>query len=736
MKVFRPSPTDLTNQYREFRNTLLPTDYLTLRKHMKSDSSQRTREEQWQALSLAVKTANIVLKEMNGQREMLLVALLDTWRKTNTVSATDKNIPRAEITLHKNDMAKWFGVSVATMLKAIEQVHSVKGSYSSVATADNFRNLIVSLVGNIKVLLILIAQNLCLIRENAKLEKGLDIVRTPYADALNDEAAFVYAPLAHKLGLYKIKSELEDLSLKHQDCEIYHHIKLKLNATKAAREAYIARFIAPIQQRLAEAHIPFRLKARPKSIHSIWQKMKKQNCAFEGVYDLFAIRIILTATPKQEKALCWQTYSIVTDIYRPNPSRLRDWLSVPKSNGYESLHTTVMGLEDQWVEVQIRTERMDDTAENGLAAHWRYKGVAAAEGDIENWLRKAASNRNDENAAEETTFGEIYVFTPKGDLYKLPANATVLDLAYAIHSCIGDHCTGAVLGNKQTSMRTTLHSGDRVNILTSAAQTPKLAWLDFAVTHRAKAHIRQSVREIEMKAGEIAREQLERTFKNRKITLAQSQLHQSIAKMGYKEIARFWIDLAEERITIEEFIEIYNACNLPQTQSAPEKEERTDTLSNVVRGEDDVLIIGQHLNGIDYALSKCCNPIYGDAVFGFVTREKGIKIHRDECPNAKLLKERFPYRIIRARWETSEGKGHKRLGAVTLRIVGNDSMDFVSSISSIISKEEKITIRTFNFDTHDGIFTGALTLMIADKITLNRIIKNLQGLKGIKSVTR
>ena len=726
---------ELKELYRSIRTVLLPTDYRKLRNFIKQDASPRSPEQQTVMVGLAIKTAAIMVAEMNAQRNAVVATLIDVWTGEFTESKTCISIPAATVQLRHEYVGNIFGDKVEMMMMGLQRVKAVHGEYDSVTSADNFRNLLVSLVGNVRVLLILIAKCLCLVRENAKMESGTNIVRTAYADSINAMAAYVYAPLAHKLGLYKVKSEVEDLSLKHRECEAYHHIKLKLNATKSAREAYIARFIAPIEQRLNEAHITYRLKARPKSIHSIWQKMQKQGCPFEGVYDLFAIRIILTAQPKQEKSLCWQTYSIVTDLYRPNPSRLRDWLSVPKSNGYESLHTTVMGQDDQWVEVQIRTERMDDMAEHGLAAHWRYKGVTAAEGDIESWLRKAASESNEGNGAEETAFGEIYVFTPKGDLYKLPAEATVLDLAYAIHSRIGDHCTGAIIGNKQASMRTTLHSGDRVNVLTSAAQTPKLSWLEFATTHRAKARIRQSVREIELKAGEIAREQLERTFRNRKIALTQSLLHQTISKLGYKEIGRFWNDLQEEVISMEQVIETYEACATGPVIPNVEKEERTETLSKVVNRDDDVLVIGQNLNGIDYTMAKCCCPIYGDPVFGFVTREKGIKIHRNDCPNAILLKERFPYRIIPARWDT-QGNGQKQAGAVTLRIVGNDNVGIVSSISSVISKEEKINIRTFNIDTHDGLFTGALTLMISDKITLNRIIKKLQGLKGIKSVNR
>ncbi|MBO5628801.1 MAG: bifunctional (p)ppGpp synthetase/guanosine-3',5'-bis(diphosphate) 3'-pyrophosphohydrolase, partial [Aeriscardovia sp.] len=415
------------------------------------------------------------------------------------------------------DIKKDFGEDVAKIIRGLVRINEL---YTKTPTieSENFRNLLISFAEDMRVILIMIADRLNLMRQVKDTEQQEAKLR------LSNEAAFLYAPIAHKLGLYKLKSELEDLSLKYTETDIYYHIKEKLNATKAARDKYIAAFIEPIQKKLTEAGLRFHMKGRTKSIHSIYQKMKKQNCPFESVYDLFAIRIILDTPLEKEKQVCWQVYSIITDMYKPNPKRLRDWLSVPKSNGYESLHTTVMGPEGKWVEVQIRTERMDDIAERGLAAHWRYKGVKS-EGNIDEWLktiRESLENASSDVEAMdqfklELYEDEVFVFTPKGDLFKLPKGATVLDFAFSIHTQLGCHCIGARVNGKNVQLRQKLVSGDQVEIATSNSQHPKRDWLKFVTTSKARTKIKQALKEMEAHQVAFAKETIERRFKNRKI---------------------------------------------------------------------------------------------------------------------------------------------------------------------------------------------------------------------------
>lgn len=676
----------------------------------------------------AIETACMCVEEIGVKRDSVVACLLMPF-------VTDES----QLETVETD----FGAGVERILHGLLHIGSLYKKSPAVET-ENFRNLIVSMAEDMRVILIMIANRRVLLRMIN------DTTRVEERRHVAEEAAFLYAPLAHRLGLYQIKSEIEDLSLKYTNHDAYYHIKEKLNQTKKARDEYIARFIEPVSQRLEEAGLKFHIKGRTKSIHSIWQKMQKQNCRFEGVYDLFAIRIILDAPPQKEKALCWQVYSIVTDMYRPNPARLRDWLSIPKSNGYESLHITVMGPGGRWVEVQIRTERMDEIAEHGLAAHWRYKGVRGGQNSVDRWLAdiREALEAGDDNRqmmdriSRNLKADEIYVFTPKGDLHKLPAGATVLDFAYSIHSQVGDHCTGATVNGRNVSMRTPLKSGDQVSVLTSPNQRPKLAWQNIAVTARAKAKIRQSVREAELKEGALAREQLERTFRNRKIEYDQDILHQAIKRLGYKEIITFYKDLADGRIDMEQVVEAYRhmqqrdlgLLERADEHSAGEFVARPEGETQTATTHDDVLEVDMGLKGVDYTLARCCNPVYGDDIFGFVTRNGGLKIHRTTCPNAPALRRRFGYRIVKARWAGQPQEGH--VYPIVLHIVGRDSLGVVNNISSIISKEEKINMRSFSIDTNDGLFSGTLTLMISNAQALDRLIKKLKTVKGVKNVTR
>jgi GTP pyrophosphokinase len=591
-----------------------------------------------------------------------------------------------------------------------------------------------------RVILIIIADRVNLMRQ---------IKETPNIEArtqVANEAAYLYAPLAHKLGLYKLKSELEDLSLKYTEHDVYYHIKDKLNETKASRDKYIAAFIEPIQHKLEEAGLKFHMKGRTKSIHSIYQKMKKQKCPFEGVYDLFAIRIILDSPVDKEKQECWQVYSIVTDMYMPNPKRLRDWLSVPKSNGYESLHTTVMGPEGKWVEVQIRTERMDEIAERGLAAHWRYKGVKGESG-LDEWLtsiRETLENADSDLEVMdqfklELYEDEVFVFTPKGDLYKMPKGATVLDFAFAIHSKLGSKCIGAKVNGKNAQLKQTLNSGDQVEVMTSNTQTPKRDWLNIVTTSKARTKIRQAIKEIEARQTEFAKETIERKFKNRKLEYDEAVMMRLIKKLGYKTVTEFYQDIANETRDANDIIEKYLELKKKETENREDIVYRSAENFSMQTAQDDktfkedVLVIDQNLKGLDFKLAKCCNPIYGDDVFGFVTISGGIKIHRTDCPNARELQSRFAYRIVKARWA---GKSHGKQYPITLRIVGHDDIGIVTNITSIINKENDILLRSISIDSHDGLFSGMMTVMVDDTSKLESLVKKIKTVKGVKQVNR
>lgn len=631
-----------------------------------------------------------------------------------------------------------FGDDVARIVHGLIRIQKLYEK-NPVIESENFRNLLLSFAEDMRVILIMIADRVNIMRQ---------IRDTPNKKAqheVSEEASYLYAPLAHKLGLYTLKSELEDLSLKYLEHDAYYMIKEKLNATKQARDAYIDRFIGPVKARLEEAGLKFHIKGRTKSIHSIWQKMKKQQCGFEGIYDLFAIRIILDSPLEKEKQQCWQVYSIITDMYQPNPKRLRDWLSVPKSNGYESLHITVLGPENKWVEVQIRTERMDDIAEHGLAAHWRYKGIKSG-GQMDEWLANIRSALEAGDGLQvmdqfrmDLTPDEIYAFTPKGDLFKFPAGVTVLDFAYRIHSKIGNSCVGGRVNGKVVSMRQELHSGDSVEIITQGNQSPKRDWLNIVKTSKAKSKIRLALKETQAKDGLYAKELLERRFKNKKVEIEESVMGHLIKKMGFKETSDFYRQIADGKLDPNEVIERYVAVR-DHLQNAT-KEHETVSAENfsfespdeeLTHGDDDVLTIDQNLKGIDYQLAPCCHPIYGDPIFGFVTAGGGIKIHRTDCPNAAEMRRRFGYRIVKARWS---GKGQSKY-AITLRVIGNDDIGVVSNLTNVISKDEKIVMRSINIDSHDGLFSGNLVVQLEDTTRLQSLIKKLKAVKGVRDVSR
>ena len=672
----------------------------------------------------ALQTAEIAVNEIGLRRDGVIAILMQT------------SVVDGYQTL--DDIEKKYGEGhIIRGLLRINELYK----RNPVIESENFRNLLVSFSEDMRVILIMIANRVNMMRQIR------DTDQLEAKQRVSEEASYLYAPLAHKLGLYKLKSELEDLSLKYLEHDAYYMIKEKLNATKASRDAYIARFIKPIQEKLDAAGLKYHMKGRTKSIHSIWQKMKKQQCGFEGVYDLFAIRIILDSPRDKEYMQCWQVFALITAMYQPNPKRMRDWLSVPKSNGYESLHTTVLGPENKWVEVQIRTERMDEIAEHGLAAHWRYKGIKSEKGGIDEWLaniRSALENNDDLQLMDQFKMDlkedEVYVFTPKGDLLNFPKGATVLDFAYYIHSRIGNTCVGGKINGRAVSFRQELHSGDQIEILTQSNQKPRQEWINIVKTSKAKAKIRLAIKETQKKEGLFAKELLERRFKNRKLEIEESIMARTIKKMGYKENSDFYKDIAEEKIDPNSIIEKYiaerdhdlNVTNTTRPAASAAEFEYENPTEEMMRQNDDVLVIDENLKGIDFELAHCCHPIYGDPIFGFVTVSKGIKVHRSDCPNAKELQRRFGYRIVKAKWS---GKGTSKY-AITLRIIGNDDIGIVSNITNIISKEDKLVMRGINISSKDGLFSGNITVMIDDASRTEALIKKLSAVKGVKQVMR
>jgi len=685
--------------------------------------ANENREEAFYELLLEMRTALITIDEIGLKQPTVCAVLLF------------RPVRNEEYTLA--EAKKLFGDEVELILRGLKKVGEFTDRRSTVES-ENYMRLLLSMAEDIRVVFIMIARQLQLMRD----AKGSD--RSQRLD-LSVESTYLYAPLAHRLGLYTIKSELEDLCLKYTDRDNYDFIARKLNETKRSREQYIQEFIEPLKERLEKTGLKYDIKGRTKSIHSILNKLKKQKIEFENIYDLFAIRVILDAPAEQEKAQCWQVYSIITDMYQPNPKRLKDWLSIPKSNGYESLHITVMGPKARWVEVQIRTKRMDEIAERGLAAHWKYKGVKE-ESTLDNWLSslRESLEDNEANLSQKLTDfkldlyeEEIFVFTPKGDLFKLPKGATILDFAFAIHSKLGATCMSGRVNGKNVPIKHQLKSGDQVEINTSAHQTPKQDWLNFVVTAKARTRIRQLLKEEAGKQVDIAKETLLRRMKNRKIEVDDAHLMQLIKKLRYKTVTDFYVDIAAEKMEvnwiIDRYLELENREEESRDAHLPVSAENF-TMKPPTQDykSTDELVIDQNLTGIDYKLAKCCNPIFGDEIFGFVSSQ-GIKIHRINCPNAHDLFSRYGYRVLKARWSGTTGSSSY---TIVLRVIGNDQINIVANLMSIISKEEGVQMRSISIDSNDGLFQGNISVMIANTSMMEQLIKKLKAVKGVKSVTR
>ncbi len=674
----------------------------------------------------AMATAVAICAHIDTDRNMVLAVLL-----APAVYASLCSIEEIE---------RLWGEDVAVLVSGLSKVAGLY-SHSAVVESDNFRKLLLTFAQDIRVIIIMIVDRLALMRA---------INHHPAEKLVKDiafEANYLYAPLAHRLGLYAVKSELEDMSLKYGNREVYSRIARELKQTKARRESYIADFIAPVKEKLAAEGLKFEIKGRTKSIYSIWNKLKKQNNTLEEIYDLFAIRVVIDCEPAREKSECWLAYSLITDMYTPNPGRLKDWISIPKSNGYESLHITVKGPEERWVEVQIRTRRMDAVAEKGLAAHWMYKGIQA-ESNLDAWMNNV---RDILEAAEtgpmqlmrnfkmDVYSHEVFVFTPKGDLYKLPQGASVLDFAFQIHSNVGLHCVGARVDGRNRKINHRLASGDTVEIITSPQQEPSRDWLAWVVTSKARNKIRSVLKENANRTAELGRELLERRLRNRKLEVDESELSRIIARMGYKDAIAFFGALGCGDMEVNDVVEALaesqrRADECPARVSASTyilQPPAADT-GNDSNASEETIEIGDGVRGVRYQMSRCCNPLYGDSVFGFVASDGAIKIHRESCPNAPNMRLRYPYRLIKVRW--SGGGAGQSLASVS--VTGKDDIGIVTNITSIINKEKNVSLRSISIESDNGVFRGVLALGVVDTADLARIIKKISTVKGVKNVQR
>lgn len=681
----------------------------------------RTRYDGTPLALHSINTARIVATDLGLGRNSVVASLLHDASRLGLISTVE--------------LSQTYGRTVVEILRGMNSISSVDTKLSTLQV-DNFRELIISYSTDPRVLLIKIADRLEVMRSLASFP---ELKR----NKKSWETLHLYAPLAHKLGLYSIKTEMEDFSLSFLEPKEYQHIVQKLSDSAKERQDFIARFVKPIEEKVASVGLKYTIKSRTKSIYSIWRKMKKQHVPFEGVYDLFAIRIVLDCPPELEKMQCWTAFSIVTDFYTPNPDRMRDWISIPKSNGYESLHATVLSAGEtpsRWVEVQIRTERMDEVAERGVAAHWRYKEVAGAGMSSEQWLERLRSIVDNSGSelpqSEEFDFSigssEVFVFTPTGDLRKLPEGATVLDFAFDIHSNVGSTCTGAVVNGRAVPIKERLRSGDVVQVKNSKNQHAKVDWLGIVVTNKAKSKIRQILREELASSATLGKEELERKIKNWRMGLT---LEEAVTLLCRRYKVKTGLELydmiAEGRVQMVDIKE-HLAKYLSDGEPINEPKERKKPAASGSVGSGDALVIDDSVGGLEYKMARCCTPIFGDDIFGFITIHSGITIHRTQCPNASRLKLQYPYRVVAARWKDS-GAGGAFLA--TVRVEGSDSQGLASKVTDLISHKLGLNIRSMNFTAAGGVMRGEISVEVRNRGSVDMVIYNLRKVKGIAKVT-
>lgn len=687
-------------------------------------------------LDHGVAVAHIVVEEIGLGRNSTIAAIVHDVVRI----ATQHHSERLEeycATIRRD-----YGEEVLGIALALCKISDIKLKASKEQASD-FRDMIVSYSEDPRVILIKLADRLEVMR-------SLDLFPEKKRRTKSWESLNLYAQIAHKLGLYSIKSELEDLSLKYLETETYNHIVHELKESEAERMAFIERFIAPVRALLDRDGIKYHIKSRTKSVFSIFQKMRKQKVGFDGVYDIFALRIIIDCPRESEKRLCWTVFSHVTDLYTPNPERMRDWISIPKSNGYESLHTTVVTEDGRWVEVQIRTERMDEVAERGIAAHWRYKGVKQGGMGAEEWLQRLRTLLEDTTSESiahrfdaKPSSGEIFVFTPSGDIRKLPEGATVLDFAFDIHTSLGAICVGGKVGGRVVPIKEQLHNGDICEVLTRKDQTPKADWLSICVTQKARTRIRAYLREEQQKHARLGREELERKLKNWKLDIAIDEAVGYLCK--YYKVRRgieLYTLIADQKVDIGAVKEILTRwlsgeADEARRQAAAEVEERKARLREERETDaprrTDALVIDERINNIEYKMGRCCNPIKGDDIFGFVTINSGITIHRSDCPNARRMRERYPYRVMEARWR-DDAVGAFR---VTVAITAADIPGLATIIMDTATKELKLSVRGINYAPKgDGMATAQLTVEVPSSSIVDMLLHSLRRIKGVKNVYR
>lgn len=716
-------------QYRSLLRVARPyldaPEYKLVRKafHMADQACRQMPAKQAQTeLIRVIRIAQILIKEMGAGMVAAIGGLL-----LNVYA--DPGVKPAQI-------KKEFGAQVQLIVDGLHKI-SALDTRKTFAQPENLRKLMLSLASDMRVILVKLAEKLCDMRhlEDYPLEERI---------YLATESLYVYAPLAHRLGLYNIKTELEDLHMKFMEPQHYASIEKQVQETAAEREQFIARFIRPIRMRLRNQGFRFRILSRTKSIYSIWSKMKAQGLGFEEVYDLFAIRIILKTEPEQEKAACWQAYSLVTDYYQPNPQRLRDWISVPKSNGYESLHITVLGPGKRWVEVQIRSERMDGVAEKGLASHWKYKGGKQEKG-IDEWLSavRRLLESPDPGAGDyldqlklSLYTDEVFVFTPRGELRRLPSGSSLLDFAYDIHTEVGYRCTGARVNQKNVPLKYVLQNGDQVEVLTSNAQKPKRDWLNMVITTKARTKIRQALNEEKVKAAEAGKELLQRRLRNWKIAYNDENVKRLLHHFRLKTSQDLYALIFQEKIDLAEIKEVFIQPQSPEKKPAPDTEtsiRSADIPGTVKEGAEDFLVVNENVDRLKFQLARCCHPIFGDEIFGFVTVNEGIKIHRLNCPNASQMISRYGYRVVKATWKKTFQTSSFQ---TVIRVTGIDELGMISKITEVISKDLKVNMRSISMESKDGFFEGIITLFVTSTSHLDGLLHRLIKIKGVQRAVR
>jgi GTP pyrophosphokinase len=669
-----------------------------------------------------IAVAKICVEEIGlGVRSSICALLHDTVEDT-------------DITL--DDIKREFGIEITKIVDGLTKISNVMDANTS-QQAENFKKILLTLTDDPRVILIKLADRLHNMRtlDSLKREKQLKI---------SSETIYVYAPLAHRMGLYIIKTEMEDLSMKYMESETYRFIAKKLQETKRERTRYINDFIKPLKEKLLPTGLEFEIYGRPKSIHSIWTKIKKKGVSFEEVYDLFAIRIILNAVPEKEKEDCWKIYSIITDEYNPSPERLRDWLSNPKSNGYEALHTTVMGPMGKWVEVQIRTKRMNEIAEKGLAAHWKYKEEKDDESNFDKWfnqIREALANQ-DTNSLDflqdfKTSFlaEEIYVYTPKGDIKMLPIGASSLDFAFSVHTVVGEKCIGAKVNHKLVPISYKLRSGDQIEIITSAKQKPNAEWLNFVVTSKARAKIKDSLKDERRQIADLGKSILERKLKSLNASFNQTNIEELVNFYKYPSSLDLMYDIAIKKNELKELKEFTihgDKLLAPKPLKIVEEKFDENELKSLPKKDTELIIFGESSDKIMYTLANCCKPIPGDDVFGFISTGEGLKIHRTSCPNATRLLANYGHRVVKTKWAKN-----KEISFLTgLKILGLDDVGVIHKITNLLSGELKINISAMTIEAHDGVFEGNVKVYVQDKDQLDLLVKKLYALPGIEKVDR